>query len=240
MMEEQNAKAPFRKISMLEGKAISRRQFIEQLALGGGALVLWTGCGFKAGPVSDPGAGEHVYTFIAVDYSKCTGCRTCETVCSAVNHQLTVNGEILNGLGNPELANIRVYGYNPDVDIPAVCAMCPDSPCVEACPVDPDPKTGRKALYRNEKNLTIKNDPQRCITCGSCAEACRVGVIRLNAETDIPERMCTLCDGDPQCVKYCPFEALSLIKVDTSQKYYAMKPEKIAEQLMHEWYGASK
>jgi Fe-S-cluster-containing hydrogenase component 2 len=240
MIEEKKAQAPLRRISMLEGKTITRREFIEQLGLGGGALVLLAGCGLKAGSVSDPSNGEPVYAFIAVDYTKCTGCRTCETVCSAHNHQQIVNGETLNGLGNPELANIRVYGNNPDVDIPAVCAMCPDSPCVEACPVDPETKTGRKALYREGKNLTIKNDPQRCITCGSCSEACRVGVIRPNAETNIPERMCTLCNGDPQCVKYCPFGALSLIRVDAGQKFYAMKPEQIAEQLMHEWYDAAK
>jgi Fe-S-cluster-containing hydrogenase component 2 len=215
----------------------SRRKFMKA-AFGSGAMVMLDQFGlFRLAQAKE---GEKSLTMIVVDYAKCTGCRTCETACSAYNHQQTVNGEILNGLGNPDLANIRVYGYNPDVDVPAVCAMCPDSPCIEACPVDPDPKTGWKALYREEKNLTIKNDTKRCIACGECAEACRVGVIRPNAETDIPERMCTLCDGDPQCVKYCPFGALSQVKVDTGKKYYAMRPEKIAEQLMNEWYGASK
>ena len=180
---------------------------------------------------------KEALSMILVDYSKCTGCRTCETACSAYNHQQVVGGEALNGLGNPELANIRVYGYNPDADVPAVCAMCPDSPCVEACPVDPDPKTGRKALFRDDVHQTIKNDPDRCIACGSCAEECRVGVIRPNVETEQPERMCTLCSGDPQCVKYCPFGALSKVTVDTSRKFYAMKPDQVAEQLIKEWYG---
>jgi Fe-S-cluster-containing hydrogenase component 2 len=208
-------------------------------AFGSGAMVLLGQFGVFRLAIAQQ-EEKNTLTMIVVDYSKCTGCRTCETVCSAFNHQQTVNGEILNGLGNPDLANIRVYAYNPDVDIPAVCAMCPDSPCIEACPVDPDSKTGWKALYREEKNQTIKNDPERCLACGSCAEACRVGVIIPNAETDIPERMCTLCGGDPQCVKYCPFGALTQVNVDTSQKFYAMKPEQIAEKLIHEWYGASK
>jgi Fe-S-cluster-containing hydrogenase component 2 len=224
--------------SNLELPQWSRRKFMKA-ALGGGALALLGQFGVLRLAVAQQG-GKNALTMIVVDYAKCTGCRTCETACSAFNHQQTVNGETLNGLGNPDLANIRVYGYNPDVDVPAVCAMCPDSPCIEACPVEPDPKTGRKALYRDEKNLTIKTDPERCEACGSCAEACRVGVIRPNVETDIPERMCTLCDGDPQCVKYCPFGALSQVKVDTNQKFYAMKPEQIAEQLMNEWYGALK
>jgi Fe-S-cluster-containing hydrogenase component 2 len=206
--------------------------------LGGSTMVLMGQFGlFRLGYAQQDNRTE--LNMILVDYTKCTGCRTCETVCSAYNHQITVNGETLNGLGNPDLANIRVYGYNPDVDIPVVCAMCPDSPCIESCPIDPDPKTGRKALYRDEKTLTIKNDPERCEACGSCSEACRTGTIIPNPETDIPEHMCTLCGGDPQCVKYCPYEALSLVKIDTSRKFYAMKPDQIAEQLIDEWYGAS-
>lgn len=216
----------------------SRRKFMKA-AFGSGAMVVLGQFGLFRWAHAQPGE-EKILTMIVVDYDKCTGCRTCETVCSAYNHKQTVNGETLNGLGNPEMANIRVFPYNPDVDIPAVCAMCPDNPCVAACPVDPDPQTGRRALYREEKNHTIKNDLKRCIACGSCAEACRVGVIRPNAETDMPERMCTLCGGNPQCVKYCPFEALSQVKVDTSKKYYAMKPDQIAQQLIKEWYGAKK
>lgn len=213
----------------------SRRDFMKT-AVGGGAMVLLGQFGvFRLAASAKEGEAASL-SMILVDYSKCTGCRTCETVCSAYNHKQTVNGETLNGLGNPDLANIRVYGYNPDVDVPAVCAMCPDTPCVEACPVDPDPKTGRRALYREK---TIKNDPERCIACGSCAEACRVGVIIPDAKTSKPEHMCTLCGGDPQCVKYCPFEALSQVKVDTGRKFYAMKPEQIAEKLIAEWYGAS-
>jgi Fe-S-cluster-containing hydrogenase component 2 len=216
----------------------SRRRFIKT-ALGSGAMALLGQFGVLRLAVAQQD-GKSSLSMILVDYAKCTGCRTCETVCSAYNHKQTVNGETLNGLGNPDLANIRVYGYNPDVDIPAVCAMCPDSPCVEACPVDPDPTTGRKALYREEQYQTITNDLQRCIACGNCAEACRVGIIRPNAETDRPEHMCTLCGGDPQCVIYCPFGALSQVKVDTSHKFYAMKPEQIAEHLIQEWYGVSK
>ncbi len=215
----------------------SRRDFMKT-AVGGGAMILLGGFGiFRLASAQQGGKSELV--MIVADYSKCTGCRTCETVCSAYNHQQTVNSETLNGLGNPDLANIRVYGYNPDVDIPAVCAMCPDNPCIEACPVDPDPKTGWKALYRENKNQTIKNDSKRCTACGSCAEACRVGVIIPDPKTSRPEHMCTLCGGAPQCVKHCPFEALSLVKVDAGRKFYAMKPEQIAEKLISEWYGAS-
>ena len=212
---------------------ISRRSFLKGVAIGGGTLVLGNGWGLFSAAY----AGDNKYTMILVDYSKCTGCRTCETVCSAQNHKVSVGGTSLNGLGNPHLSNIKVYPFNPDVDVPSVCAMCPDNPCIDACPVDPDPKNGQRALYRHGNTGAITNDPERCLGCGSCAEACRVGVISPNPETDMPERMCTLCDGDPQCVQRCPFGALSQVTVDSSRELYAMMPEQVAEVLTKQWYS---
>ncbi len=212
---------------------ISRRSFLKGIVAGSGALMVSNGWGI----FSMAYAGDKQYTMIIVDYNKCTGCRTCETACSAYNHKASVNGESINGLGNPYLSNIKVYQFNPDVDVPRVCAMCPDNPCIEACPVDPDPK-GRRALYRHETTGAVTNDPDRCIGCGSCAEECRVGVITPNSETNMPERMCTLCDGDPQCVKLCPFNALTQVTVDTSRGMYAMRPEQIADALTKQWYSA--
>lgn len=219
----------------------TRRDFIKKMAVGGGAVVLFGNFGLlqvSCKRLGQEGNGRS-YSMILVDYSKCTGCRTCEAVCSAYNHKQKVNGKVLPGLGNPFYSNIRVHSFNPDVDIPAICAMCPDNPCIEACPVSPDPKTGRKALYRDEKTLAIKNDPNRCTGCGSCAEACSarsVGVIVPNLETNKPERMCTLCGGDPQCVKYCPYGALSLVEVNPDGEFYRMPPDIIAKELTKRWY----
>jgi len=214
----------------------SRRNFMKA-AFSSGAMIFLGQFGVFRLTMAQQ--GENSLSMIIVDYSKCTGCRTCETVCSAFNHPEEVNGELLKGTGNPYLSNIKVYAFNPDVDVPAVCAMCPDNPCVEACPVDPDPSTGHRALYRDSRTMTITVDPNRCIGCKSCAEACRVGVIVPQLETALPERMCTLCNGDPQCVKYCPFGALSHVKVDISKEFYGMKPGQIAEKLIKEWYGVA-
>ena len=106
--------------------------------------------------------------------------------------------------------------------------------------VEPDEKTGRKALYRDPETQAIKCDLDRCIGCGVCAEECRVGVIIPDPETDKPEHMCTLCNGDPQCVKHCPFGALAHVAVDTEMEFYAKKPDRIAEALAKEWYQQSK
>lgn len=219
----------------------TRRDFIKNMAVGGGTIFLLGNLGLLQLSCKRLGLeGKNgTFSMIVVDYSKCTGCRTCETVCSAYNHKQKVNGKVLPGLGNPFYSNISVYSFNPDVDIPTVCAMCPDNPCIEACPVLPDTKTGRKALYRDDKTSAIKNDLSRCTGCGSCAEACSargVGVIVPNPATNQPERMCTLCDGDPQCVKYCPYGALSLVEVKPDGEFYRMPPDIIAEELAKRWY----
>ena len=213
-----------------------RRSFIKTLVVGGVTLSFG---GSVVRVLSAAEGGAAGYSMILVDFNKCTGCRTCEAVCAQYNHKTVVDGEELPGLGNPYLSNIRAHRFNPDVDVPVVCAMCPDNPCIEACPVEPDEK-GRRALYRDPETLAVKNDIERCIGCGSCAAACeaeRAGVITPNPETNKPERICTLCDGDPQCVKYCPGGALSLVAVDADAKGYARPPEQVAEELIRQWYS---
>jgi Fe-S-cluster-containing hydrogenase component 2 len=212
-----------------------RREFIKTLGTGTGSLLAFGGW-----LIQDADAQDNVtYSLIVVDFNKCTGCRTCEAVCSQENNKVTVDGEELSGLGNPHLSNVRVHYFNPPVDIPNRCVMCNDAPCVEACPVAPAPDTGNKALYRDEKTMSVKCDPDRCTGCGSCARVCtekRTGAIVLNPETNMPEGICNLCEGDPACVKYCPFGALTHVKDGMDGREYARSPEKVAGELMTLWY----
>ncbi len=217
----------------------TRRDFVRAMAIGGGAAMLFSNSGCSSMLYCRKDNGKCTYSTITVDYSRCTGCRTCEAVCSAYNHKEEVDGELLLGLGNPHYSNIRVISYNPDVDVPTTCAMCLDIPCIRACPVSHDPKTGHKAIYRDQETGVIKNSSDRCIGCGNCADACetqKMGVIVPNPDTNKPERICTLCDGDPQCVEYCPFEALSFEKIEHDREFYGISPEEIAEGLIKRWY----
>jgi len=214
----------------------SRRHFLKDLALGGGGLVILGTIGFKIFKSQD---GKTIKA-ISVNFEKCTGCRTCETACSAFNHHEIINGEEVMGLGNPHLSNIKVFHFNPDVDVPSTCAICPDPPCINACVISPDLVTGRKALYRDPETMVIKNDTERCIGCMQCAKACsnlRGGVIIPNPETHKPERMCQLCNGDPQCVKHCPFGALEYIEMSVDRDLKELAPAKIAEKLIVKWYN---
>jgi Fe-S-cluster-containing hydrogenase component 2 len=222
----------------MKEKNQSRRYFIKTIVKGG---VTATFGGFLFStllPGQTTRPKRWIHRLILVDYDKCTGCRTCETVCSQTNHKVTINGETLDGLGNPDLSNIRVYPFNPDVDVPIVCVLCRDNPCIEACPVEPDEK-GRRALYRDSKLNTITCNTERCIGCKSCAKACenkRVGAIIPNERTNKPERMCNLCNGNPQCVAKCPYDALTYIQGGFDTRHHALPPEKVAEELMLRWY----
>lgn len=216
-------------------KKYTRRHFLQDMAFGGGGLIVLGTFGFRIFKDKE----HNLIKVISVNFEKCTGCRTCETACSAYNHPIVIDSEKVNGLGNPHYSNIKVYHFNPDIDIPSTCALCPDAPCIEACPVAPDMITGRKALYRDD-NMTIKNDTERCIGCMQCAKACdniRGGIIHPNPETHKPEGMCTLCDGNPQCVENCPFGALDYIEIPADRELANLAPAKIAERLIKQLYN---
>lgn len=221
-------------------RGFTRRDFLKGVGVGGGALIVFGQFGVRSAAWAlnrDP-----VLKMVVVDYDKCTGCRTCETACSSRNRPANIAGKELPGLGNPRFANIKVHGFNPDVDVPSVCAMCADTPCAKACPVAPD-ANGRRAFYRDETSRTMRNDSTRCIGCQSCVKACaaqRTGVLATNTETGKPEGMCTLCGGEPQCVKRCPFGALSFVEVRRDRKFYGLGPEKIATELARNWYGTAE
>jgi len=76
------------------------------------------------------------------------------------------------------------------------CSQCSRAPCVAVCPMAANafvPATGANVI-----------DPEKCIGCQMCAMACPFGSILMieRQGQKIPIK-CDLCDGDPQCVKFC-------------------------------------
>ena len=134
------------------------------------------------------------YQHVICDPTKCIGCRMCEYACSATK----------TGAFDPSLSRIRVVRIEPITMTAISCRLCEDAPCVLACP--------RDALSRSAVNGTILVDEDKCDGCGWCVEACDFGAIILNPVLRHAE-ICDLCvneEGGPQCVTYCPKEALSL------------------------------
>ncbi len=219
------------------GVFFSRREFIKSLAVGGSALFIADN--FKLLGFSSDETGK--FKAIVVDYSKCAGCRTCEMVCSAANNKIKFEGQEVWGLGNPVLANIKVHNYNPDIDVPIVCALCQDSPCINACPVEPDSQ-GRKALYKHPETGAVTHNPKLCTECEACADVCREQrtACIIPDKTGRPTGICSLCNGDPECVKNCPYDAIQYLEVNVKRNYFGWPPDKIAAELTKKLYTVEK
>ena len=143
-----------------------------------------------------PSTSKHEY--IACDPEKCVGCQICEYVCS---HNKT--GEF-----NTFRSRIRTVREHKVLMTAVACRTCEDAPCVIACP--------RDALTQDSETGVIRVDAGRCDGCAWCIEACDFGAISINPRTKLAE-MCDLCEDEedgPQCVKWCPKEALELTVPD--------------------------
>ena len=121
----------------------------------------------------------------------CSRCRMCELIC-AFHHY---------AVGNPSRSRIRVVSLGKGVDIPVTCLNCEDAPCMAICP------TG--AMHRPDPDGMVMVNPDLCIGCSMCVNACPIGAVILDPGEGTASK-CDLCGGDPQCVKYCPAEVLRL------------------------------
>ena len=140
------------------------------------------------------------YQYVTCDSAKCVGCQLCEYICS-----YTKTGEF-----NTYRSRIRTVRAEEVLVTAVTCRTCEDAPCVIACP--------RDALTQDQTTGVIRVDPNRCDGCTWCIEACDFGAISINPESKLAE-ICNQCEdleGDegPQCVKWCPKEALELTTPD--------------------------
>lgn len=148
---------------------------------------------------------------LVVDLKKCMGCGTCMTTCSLTHH----------GKASMSLARIQIqqdsFARFPDDIQMATCHQCEDAPCVGVCPVH--------ANKANEEFGFVRDiDPERCIGCMQCIEACPYTPKRVqwNAETRSAQK-CDLCvntpfmeeEGGPQgvraCQRVCPVAAIDFV-----------------------------
>jgi len=136
-----------------------------------------------------------------IDYQKCTGCRLCELVC-AVFH---------DGISNPARSRIKVMKWEAEgLYIPMSCQQCQDAPCMNVCPV--------KAISRDEDLGRVFVDYDACIGCRSCVAVCPFGAMNFNIK-DKQVFKCDLCDGDPQCVRFCEEKAIDYLEIDDVSIY---------------------
>jgi len=101
---------------------------------------------------------------------ECMGCHACEVACKQEH-----------GLGvGPRL--VKVVERAPDFT-PIYCHHCAKAPCLEACPAE--------AIYRTGEGLVLI-DPEECIGCKECLQACPFGAMQFDDETEKAVK-CDLC-----------------------------------------------
>lgn len=133
-----------------------------------------------------------------LNYEMCTGCRLCEIAC-AMAHENTAN---------PQLSRIHILQLekgSTTTPIPARCMQCGYAACEAVCPVNAistDPETGSRLI-----------EEKKCIGCSACVGACPFGAATLNQAKGLAY-ICDLCQGDPVCVRFCPFAALEYVPSD--------------------------
>ena len=141
--------------------------------------------------------------YIVFDPELCTGCQTCEVICSAVKN---------SGKAQPSLARIQVvrdpFGSTIHNFEPKPCLQCQHPVCMSVCKIE-------GAMYIDE------GTGARCIDETKCADGCKDCIVACGEYYDPPRIMfdpernvvikCDLCGGDPECVKWCANRSLRYI-----------------------------
>jgi carbon-monoxide dehydrogenase iron sulfur subunit len=152
--------------------------------------------------------------FVSVDPSKCTGCGICEYACT-----LEKGEDIMN----PIRSRIRVIHMTPLFNFALACRFCEDAQCVTACP--------EKALSQSEKTGILMVEEKKCKGCDWCIQACPYGGITIHSDTGVA-MACDFCDGEPQCVEFCPEEALDVVSTDEeAEKRFTGALEKLPAEI---------
>jgi Fe-S-cluster-containing hydrogenase component 2 len=143
---------------------------------------------------------------LLVNEKMCAGCASCVYACS-LSHE---------GVAAPHLSRIKVSNLDHEEwdNTAKPCLQCVEPLCLRYCPVG--------AIYVDGTTGARVIDQEKCIGCAECARHCPYRCIKhpkhgCNATTpriaydDVLKKAikCDLCGGDPECVKSCPFGALT-------------------------------
>jgi Fe-S-cluster-containing hydrogenase component 2 len=155
------------------------------------------------------------YKYISCDATKCVGCQLCEYICS-----FTKTGEF-----NTYRSRIRTVRADEILITAVACRTCENAPCVIACT--------RDALIQDPVTGLIEIDEERCDGCAWCIEACDFGAISINPESKLAE-ICDQCADEPegpQCVLWCPKDALELTTPD--QRAQRSRRRRVIEEVVN-------
>lgn len=96
---------------------------------------------------------------MVIDLNSCTDCKACMIACSNANQTPYWSGKFRTQVEDMIHGTERTF-------LPRLCQQCEDAPCEKVCP------TG--ATYRSADGI-IHVDPEACIGCKACIQACPYG-----------------------------------------------------------------
>ncbi len=115
-----------------------------------------------------------------------------------------------------EIVVISGKGGTGKTSVAASLAVLADRPVVADCDVDAadlhlvlSPRVEERHEFRSGREAVIRADD--CLGCGLCAEYCRFGAVRRNAELDGRTTYSVdpvSCEGCGVCVRFCPEGAI--------------------------------
>jgi formate dehydrogenase iron-sulfur subunit len=155
------------------------------------------------GRVTDIRAIQHkAFLF---DATRCIDCRACMIACS-VENDIPMNKTRI------WVAGVGLKGEYPNLDRASMvyhCMHCDEPDCMSACPV---------GAYNKRADGPVEYDPDKCIGCRYCMNACPFGVPHFDFDKGLIQGAfidkCTMCPQridnglEPACVATCPTDAL--------------------------------
>jgi Fe-S-cluster-containing dehydrogenase component len=139
------------------------------------------------------------------DATRCIDCRACMVACSVENNIPMDKTRIW-------VAGVGLTGQFPDLERSTMayhCMHCEHPDCVSACPV---------GAYTKREDGPVLYNPEICIGCRYCMNACPFGVPHFDYDKGIIEGAfidkCFFCTQridagqEPACVATCPTDAV--------------------------------
>lgn len=243
----------------------SRRRFLQKTAtvtLGAISLTflpaVLDGEDGEQNAVGEGGDGDEnsngkapVFGFL-VDTERCIGAGKCLTACREENNvpegysRTWVERYVHFKDGSVQVDMVPETGYAgsdvPPIDpetveksyfVPKLCNQCEDAPCNQVCPVH--------ASYTSPEGVELV-DPEQCIGCGYCVQACPYGVRFMNPETHNADK-CTFCyhrvtnNEKPACVEACPVNARLFGRLDDPNSEISKRIAAIPTNVLKEGLG---
>ncbi|MCL1829604.1 MAG: 4Fe-4S binding protein [Oscillospiraceae bacterium] len=133
---------------------------------------------------------------LVVDSAKCTGCGTCEEVCSAFYYKAA----------DKEKSAIRVSSNDDGGRTATVCDQC--GSCKDMCSV---------MALDTAANGVVRLNKKICVGCLICVGECLRDHMRCHDDLPTPFKCCA-CG---LCAKQCPSGALSVSETQQEEKQFA-------------------